>query len=56
MVNIESIEFDDDITQRSLRPKELEAVYAISQAVATGAETEEILEQNYSGNSTCIHF
>ncbi len=46
MVNIESIEFDDDITQPgSLRPKELEAVYAISQAVATGAETEEILDK-----------
>jgi signal transduction histidine kinase len=46
MVNIESIEIEDEITQPgSLRPKELEAVYAISQAVATATEADSALEQ-----------
>lgn len=46
MLNIESIEFDDEITQPgSLRPQELEAVYAISQAVATATDADEVLDQ-----------
>lgn len=46
MLNIESIEFDDEVNQPgSLRPRELEAVYAISQAIATAADPDEILDK-----------
>lgn len=46
MLNIESIEFEDETTQPgALRPQELEAVYAISQAVATATEADEALDQ-----------
>lgn len=46
MVNIESIEFEDEITQPgSLRPQELEAVYAISQAVANATQADNALDQ-----------
>lgn len=46
MLNIESIEFEDETTQPgSLRPQELEAVYAISQAVATATEADQALDQ-----------
>lgn len=46
MLNIESLEFEDDKTQPgALRPQELEAVYAISQAVATATEADQALDQ-----------
>lgn len=46
MLNIETIEFDDEITQPgSLRFQELEAVYAISQTVATANKADDVLEK-----------
>ena len=46
MLNIESIEFDDEITQPgSLRPQELEAVYAISRAVSTAVNMDDALDE-----------
>ncbi len=46
MLKIESIEIDDEISAPgSLRPQELEAVYAVSQAVAVAVNTDQALDQ-----------
>lgn len=46
MLNIQSIEFEDDISMPgTLRPQELEAVYAVSQAVAVAINTDQALDE-----------